>query len=232
MIYVTSDLHGYPLEKFKALLRKAEFSENDFCFILGDVIDRGTDGVEILKWLLLQPNIAMVRGNHEEMLLACSFLFEEITDESITQLSPEKLRALMQWQRNGADPTMKALRRCDRETVLDILDYLYDTPYYDTVSAGGRDFLLVHGGLGGFDPKKAPEEYAPHDLIWTRPALEDRYFDDVITVFGHTPTAYYGSEYEGRAIFTDTWIDIDTGAARGGAPMLLRLDDLKEFYAD
>ena len=27
-------------------------------------------------------------------------------------------------------------------------------------------------------------------------------------------------------------IDIDTGAAYGGSPMLLRLDDMKEFYAD
>ena len=31
---------------------------------------------------------------------------------------------------------------------------------------------------------------------------------------------------------TDTWIDIDTGAAGGGAPMLLRLDDLQPFYAE
>ena len=31
---------------------------------------------------------------------------------------------------------------------------------------------------------------------------------------------------------TETWIDIDTGAAGGGAPMLLRLEDLKPFYAE
>jgi hypothetical protein len=30
---------------------------------------------------------------------------------------------------------------------------------------------------------------------------------------------------------TETWIDVDTGAAAGGAPMVLRLDDLKAFYA-
>lgn len=30
MTYVISDLHGYPLEKFKELLEKAEFSNNDF----------------------------------------------------------------------------------------------------------------------------------------------------------------------------------------------------------
>jgi serine/threonine protein phosphatase 1 len=40
MIYVISDLHGYPIEKLKKLLEKANFGEDDFLYILGDVIDR------------------------------------------------------------------------------------------------------------------------------------------------------------------------------------------------
>ena len=52
MIYAISDLHGLKLETLKALLKKANFSENDWLFILGDVVDRQNDGgVEILKWL-------------------------------------------------------------------------------------------------------------------------------------------------------------------------------------
>ena len=35
---------------------------------------------------------------------------------------------------------------------------------------------------------------------------------------------------DGKMFRTDTWIDIDTGAAGGGAPMLLRLEDLQPFY--
>ena len=49
MIYVTADLHGYPLEKFQRLLKKADFCEEDFLFIIGDVVDRGFDGGEITK---------------------------------------------------------------------------------------------------------------------------------------------------------------------------------------
>ena len=37
MIYVTSDLHGCPLEEFQQLLDRAGFSEDDFLFVLGDV---------------------------------------------------------------------------------------------------------------------------------------------------------------------------------------------------
>ena len=49
MIYVTSDLHGYPLEKIKDMLNKVGFSNDDFLFVLGDVIDRGEDGIKIFK---------------------------------------------------------------------------------------------------------------------------------------------------------------------------------------
>ena len=40
MVYAISDLHGVELEKLKALLEKANFSDNDWLFVLGDVIDR------------------------------------------------------------------------------------------------------------------------------------------------------------------------------------------------
>ena len=76
MIYVTSDLHGFSLERFLTFLSDVGFGEDDYLFILGDVIDRGEDGVAILKWLLVQPNVQLILGNHEAMLLACDFLFQ------------------------------------------------------------------------------------------------------------------------------------------------------------
>lgn len=92
MTYVISDLHGYPLEKFQKLLHMAGFSDHDFLYILGDCIDRNGDGgVEMLCWLLEQPNIQLLLGNHEAMLLACEFVFDEITEESLNALTTEKM---------------------------------------------------------------------------------------------------------------------------------------------
>lgn len=236
MIYATSDLHGYSLSRFRALLDKAGFGEDDFLFILGDVIDRNGDGgIELLEWIMEQPNIQLLLGNHESMLLKCDFLFNEITDIALENLSMEQLNALLQWMSNGADPTMAALAKLNRRrpgAVRAVLDFLRDAPLYDTVSVGGRDFLLCHSGLDNFRPDKPLSKYTEGELVWARPSLEDCYFDDVITVFGHTPTVYLGSDPM-RAVHTGTWICIDTGAAMGEpeAPMLLRLDDLKEFYA-
>ena len=50
------------------------------------------------------------------------------------------------------------------------------------------------------------------------------------TIIAELQTGYMFGE-EGKMYQTETWIDIDTGAAGGGAPMLLRLEDLKAFYA-
>lgn len=232
MIYATTDLHGYPVESFKELLRKARFSDGDYLFVLGDVIDRNGDGgVEMLQWMMLQPNVELILGNHEAMLLACDFLFDEVTMASIDGLTADHLGTLSTWLSNGAQLTLdalRALRKKDAEAIEDILDYLRDALLYDTVSVGERDFLLVHSGMEGFSQERPLSGYSADELLWCRPQPDQRYFDDVLTILGHTPTQYYGCP--GRAFHTPTWIDIDAGASGGNAPMLLRLDDLQEFY--
>ena len=234
MIYVTSDLHGLPLKELQALLKKAGFSTADWLYILGDVVDRRNDGgVEILRWLLVQDNAQLILGNHEAMLLACDFVFEEITEHSIARLSPEKWNALQLYLRNGGEATLEAMQKLlqsDPSAAAGILEYLQSAPLYETTEADGRDFLLCHAGLGDFRPDKKLSQYTPEEWLWTRPRLTDVYFPDFLTIFGHTPTRYYGSEYAGKILRTDTWIDIDVGLVSGASPVLLRLDDLEEIY--
>ncbi len=232
MQYVCSDLHGFSIENFKIMLQKIGFNNSDFLWVLGDVIDRGTDGVEILKWLMLQPNAGLILGNHEAMLLSCDFLFDEITNDSIGNLTPTDFDRYSAWLTNGGKPTLDALSKMRNKEIFYILEYLKEAPLYETLTVNGRDFILCHSGLGSFREDKMLNEYSPHDLLWTRPNLNREYFPDITVVFGHTPTLYYGEEYRGKAIVTKTWIDIDAGASVGLNPMILRLDDLKEFYFD
>lgn len=230
MIYVVSDLHGYPHEKFLALLDKAGFGKDDFLYILGDVVDRNGDGgVETLNWLMYQTNVQLILGNHEAMLLACAFVFDEITEDSIESLTAEKIDMLTRYQLDGGDITLKAMQKLPKETQQDILDYLRDCPLYETVNAGGKDFILVHAGLGNFDPNKQIEDYTTEELLWSWPELTDVYYKDKMTVFGHTPTFSFGDEYEGKIIKTNTWIDIDVGAGFGREPVLVRLEDMSEY---
>lgn len=228
-VYVTSDLHGIPLEQLRGLLAQADFSQEDYLFILGDVIDRGDHGVEILKWLLDQTNVQLLLGNHEAMLLSCKFLFQEVTDDSLAALTKEKFYLLANWRSNGAEPTIKALRQLLQEapeTLQYILEYLEDAPLYERLRVGSREFLLCHAGFENFDKNKPLSGYSQEEWLWSRPAPEAEFFKDIRTVFGHTPTVYYGPEYRGKILRTATWIDVDTSPD----PCLLRLDDLKSFY--
>ena len=222
MIYVISDLHGYPHERFLQLLEEASFGNKDFLYILGDVVDcSGDGGVATLDWLMYQTNV--------QLLLANAFAFDEMNEESVGAYTEEKIDMLMRYRLDGGEVTLKALAQQPKDTQQDILDYLRDCPVYETVSAGGRDFILVHAGLGEFDPKKHIEKYAEEDLMWNWPEITDVYYKKVTTVFGHRPTFTFGDEYADKIVKTDTWIDIDMGTGSGHEPVLLRLDDIKEF---
>lgn len=234
MVFVSSDWHGMPLDTIKRLLTKANFGDDDYLFVLGDVIDRGAHGIELLKYIMYEPNIKLIRGNHEQMMLSCEFILDEITDRSVDSLTMDNMGRLSVWSRNGSAPTIEGLARESFEMRKMIFEYVADTPIYDSVSIDDRDFFLVHGGLIHDEDGKLKKlsECSEHDLLWARPSLTTRYSTDFTAVFGHTPTCFFGEEYRGKILKTNTWIDIDVGAAMGIAPALLRLDDMKEFYLD
>lgn len=236
MIYVTSDIHGYPLPEFQKLLAKAGFGRTDELYVIGDVIDRNGDGgVAMLRWMMTQENVHFLRGNHEQFLLSCDFLFEEITEDGIRLLNPYRMELYRNWVRNGARPTIHNLRqliRENREEFDDLMDYIREAPLYDILKVNGKVYLLVHAGLGNYSSDREIDEYTDDELVWTRPELIDTYYPGVTVILGHTPTVYYDTKYSGRMLRTASWIDIDTGAGRGGAPMLFRLEDEKPFYAD
>ena len=227
MTYVITDLHGYPVKKLEALLDKAGFSDNDTLYILGDVIDRNGDGgVGILLWLLEMSNVRLILGNHEAMLLSCSFALNEDFEENMTGKEADDYSI---YTFNGGSVTLKSLRALPVEKSKAILDYLRARPLYETVTAGGRDFILVHAGFENFDKSRPLSDYTADELLWAWPDITDEYFYDVHTVFGHTPTKCFGEEYDGKILRTKTWTCIDCGAAYGTEPVLLRLDDNKEF---
>ena len=225
--YAFSDLHG----EYKLFKQIQEYiQKDDVVYCLGDCCDRGPDGIKIIQEVLKDKRFIYLLGNHEAMLLSCSFLFEEITEESISELDEEKMSLLDTYTESGGEVTLKALRKLDRETVTDILDYLRDCPLYDTLTVNGRDFILVDGGLDEFDKNKKLTEYTPDEFLWAWPEYDDEYFEDITTVFGHTPTLFYGKEFKGKILHRPTWIDVDIGSVYGNGTAMLRLDDMKEFY--
>ena len=186
--YVISDIHG-EYERFMELLEEIELKDTDTLYVLGDVLDRGEHPIKVILKLMEMPNAFCIVGNHEVMALEClRFLCQEITDLAIEEVDAELLDNLVLWKYNGGDATIREFRALDPEMREEVLNFLEDFSLYEELTVGEKQYLLVHGGLGGFTPEKRIEEYSLHDLVWARPDYQKEYFADTNLVTGHTPT--------------------------------------------
>ena len=59
MIYVMSDIHG-SRRRFDAVMEQIKLTDEDTLYILGDVIDRGEHGVELLQRIRAAKNMRMI----------------------------------------------------------------------------------------------------------------------------------------------------------------------------
>jgi len=91
--YIVGDVQGC-ITSLKNLLKKINFSfDSDRLFFLGDVVNRGENNLETMKFILShQDNFEMVLGNHDIHLMACYFdpkkikksdNFEDILDSNM-----------------------------------------------------------------------------------------------------------------------------------------------------
>jgi len=229
MIYAMSDIHGR-YDKYRAMLSEIEFKSTDTLFILGDVIDRGPDGVKILQDMNARSNVFPILGNHEFTAAVClPWLSQEITGQSLDSLTSDQIAALREWIANGGGPTLRSLQQMSQEERQDILEYFQEMELYAEVEAGGRSFVLTHAVPKNFESEKPLDSYKLQDFLFGRPNLETVCCLDKILVFGHTPTRLLGGQ--NRIFRSGSMIDIDCGCVfQGGRLGCLCLDTMEEFY--
>ena len=233
MHYVMSDLHGC-YQEYREALEKINFNEQDTLYVLGDVVDRGPEPIKLLQDMMLRPNVLPVIGNHEYMALTVlKKLCVEITEENAENyLSAEDMTNYLNWSMDGGQSTIRQFQKLSAEERLDILDYLEEFALYEEVCAGGRDFVLVHGGLEPFVPGKALEDYALSEVIFKSPDYNKMYFDDRYLVTGHTPTLRLKGEQKGRIFEKNHHIAIDCGCVYGGRLGVYCLDNGQSWYVE
>lgn len=213
MTYCMADIHG-ARDAFWAMLRKIRFSESDTLYIIGDVIDRGPDGIPLLREILAAPNIHLLLGNHEQMCVD-------------TMGRSHKVGAKALWLCNGGGPTYAALMYgCTPRERRELLDAMADLPDHMDIEVVGRPFHLVHGFPGN----------NTHDRIWERPlASSPAPLPGRIVILGHTPTCFLTGNRETPCSiwYGNGIIDIDCGCGDTGPTArlaCLRLEDMAEFY--
>lgn len=116
MVYITSDIHGHS-DCYNRLLEKINLTENDCLIILGDVVDRGENGIEILLDIMKRENVFLLLGNHEQMMLeVLEKLSQEITEENIAGLTAETTDRMVNWlYENDGEPTLNAFKQLSNE---------------------------------------------------------------------------------------------------------------------
>lgn len=229
MTYVMSDIHGN-FEKYESMLKLINLSDGDDLYVIGDAIDRGKDGIRVLRDIMQRPNVHMLLGNHEWMAIETILAGDERSKDEMLKL----------WIRNGGTITYFDLMTLDTEELDKIVSFLVSLPVSVEIQVNGRKFYLIHGFPA--DNRKAQ--------VWKRPDLDTlNPFTDCTLIIGHTPVALlYGTADENAADYVGNrynfgeyfkiehakgFIDIDCGCGSKipqSRLACLRLDDMEEFY--
>ena len=231
MTYLMSDLHGQ-YEKYRQMLEKIRFSDQDDLYILGDVVDHGPEPMKLLLDMSYRINVFPILGNHDwTARTILKRLNVEITEENAeTQLTADLLSAIRLWLSDGGNPTFREFHRLETEDRDAVLDYLDEFVPYEELVVNGKRYVLVHAGIQNFDPAKPLDMYDELDLIDGRCDYGRRYFEDRILVTGHTPTLHIDPAFKGKIWRGNGHIALDCGAGFDLPLGCLRLEDGEEFY--
>ncbi|MCH3943628.1 MAG: metallophosphoesterase family protein [Atopobiaceae bacterium] len=201
--YVLSDVHGR-LHALDDALAMASPTQDDRIYMLGDMADRGPDGVGVMQLLRSLPNCTVLRGNHEQ------FMLDAIDN-------PNDPYAWTIWSINGGHPTSHALTKLSGDEFGELSEWVRGLPLHEVIEVGGQTYLLVHAGIRpvdddmlsaiwesddevspAWDPyslEKMLDHQSPDDLLWIRDEFWSKPTGLVggdgrgpVVICGHTPT--------------------------------------------
>ena len=136
MIYVMSDLHGQ-YNAFIKMLELIKFADEDELYILGDIIDRGPNPLEIYDFIKDKPNIHMLMGNHELMMM------EYYDDKPRSWFNPREDDYRL-WMQNGGKVTEDAINAREKDEQEQIKEFFKNLEYYKLLEVDGEKFILSH----------------------------------------------------------------------------------------
>lgn len=201
-ILVTSDIHGY-LSYFKKVLKKACFSDNDILFIVGDMIEKGPENLNTLRYVMelcKKGNVIPLIGNVDAYRLK---LIYKLSEENVCGFYDYILN-LRKWVGSSFYEELAAECGYTINTPEDILlskqdvithfenefKFLANLP---TV-VETQNYIFVHGGLR---EKQVSDNLGKGIFELTKfDAFAENTSDvfDKYVIAGHWPVVLYGSD--------------------------------------
>ncbi len=221
---VIGDIHG-KLRLLDRLLSEIEYRPSeDRLVLIGDLVDRGEDSRGVVERAITlkkeaPETVSVLRGNHEEMMLAALK-----PDGGVAVNADSEL-----WYYNGGIETLESyLADGDQLTVpAEHYDFLASLPSWHE----DEHSIYVHASLVEDEEGEFlhPSETADNlELIWAR---NRHFFSDYsgkLVVFGHTIAGMIFGEFE-KVWMRDSLIGVDTGAYLTGVLSAVELPSRKVF---
>ena len=192
--YICSDIHGQ-YDLYKSMLQAIDFSESDQLYILGDMIDRGPDGLQILQDAASRLNVTCLIGNHEYMMW--NYICRPLFLKDLNWLNPS----------NGGTQTLSAYKKLTAAEKSAVKKYLSQLYLQVEITVEGTIFLLSHSSFlpGCGTIKWQANEVSKADVflvVWNSPWRAYEYAspteyraDGRYHIIGHVPTPLIDNNY-------------------------------------
>lgn len=231
MTYVMSDIHG-DIDRFNSIMSQIKLKSDDTLYILGDIIDRNPNGIKILRQVMKMPNVKVLLGNHEYMMLCAIGHCKNAADEKENTNWQERRI----WYNNGGKVTHYQLKHIRIEQRAELFRFIRSLPTNLEVEVNGIKYKLVHASPeeNYLSSERYSYEYKNQCefAVWNRWNETQPIPEGYVLIFGHTPTSHFHTTEPWSIWKSEKAIGIDCGGAyRQGRLGCLRLDDMKEFYS-
>lgn len=220
--YAITDLHGM-WDLWESI--KNYCDETDTIYFLGDAIDRGKDGIKLMKDLLHDKRVIYLKGNHEEIMsIVAPKMMNGVYDDDCRW-----------WADNGGELTAESFLALPLEEQTELLyeiDHLIETDCY--INKYDKNIFMCHSGA--ILPREIYQYTKTNPYLWDRDHFKDPWDlgEENFIVHGHTPTQLLSETFLGiRRVngilrYADNHkICLDTGCFATGICALFDLDELK-----
>lgn len=259
-IWVVGDVHGC-YDEFMDVVGNPAIKDDDIVILVGDIIDRGSESVKMLKWAMENVNkdgkYILIRGNHEQGVIDSYYKLKASYKKRCDEIGAEKeqfkhykefyLRSMM-----APYDFTDYMEKADIRTVGDAEPYIHwmrRLPHFVRVDIPGiRKYVVAHSWFNG-ELEEDGGIYVldgDSDILDTRDVdFYDRLLDtdyspmeDEMLIHGHTPIVIIDGHRNTPAvpIIKEYSVNIDGGCCYGkecgGRLIALCLNDGRVIYSE
>lgn len=194
-LFCISDVHGFYNEMVEAL-NIAGFdpkNKNHWLVSCGDHFDRGSQPLEVMRYLMSLPRAVLIRGNHES-------LFEECCERGYPKAHDFSNGTYSTICKLGGEDYGRSFSECCIIAQAKTWPFLKKmVNYFET-----ENYVFVHSSIPFGDDWRHAHQYEWNDAMWVNPFEEfdeTKYFLNKQLIFGHWHASWPRAKWEGKPEF-------------------------------